>query len=172
MEAAFSESADKIPEPLQKRDQLANSQWQADKSLAHINMLKLEEGYEATVTQWREDMKTPTRLGAMDTTVRLAKWDGSALAPWYPHEKFPWDMSQVSIRSSFVDAEVAHTGALGDEIIHLKELLPDKGKWTVLVPLEQDKDGRWRGEALNKRKEPMLVEYDQKTGVTVTRKED
>ncbi|OGT98753.1 MAG: hypothetical protein A2X80_06055 [Geobacteraceae bacterium GWB2_52_12] len=172
IEAAFSESADKIPEPLQKRDQLANSQWQADKSLAHINMLKLEEGYEATVTQWREDMKTPTRLGAMDTTVRLAKWDGSALAPWYPHEKFPWDMSQVSIRSSFVDAEVAHTGALGDEIIHLKELLPDKGKWTVLVPLEQDKDGRWRGEALNKRKEPMLVEYDQKTGVTVTRKED
>lgn len=172
IEAAFSESADKIPGPLQQRDQQANSQWQADKSLAHINMLKLEEGYEATVTQWREDMKTPTRLGAMETTVRLAKWDGSVLAPWYPHDKFPWDMSQVSIRSSLVDAEAAYTGALGDEITRLKELLPDKGKWTVLVPLKQDEDGRWRGEALNKRKETMLVEYDRQTGVTVTRKED
>ncbi len=172
IEAAFSESADIIPGPLQQRDQQANSQWQADKTLAHINMLKLEEGYEATVTQWREDMKTPTRLGTMDTTVRLAKWDGSALAPWYPHEKFPWDMSQVSIRSSLVDAEAAHTGALGDEITRLKELLPDKGKWTVLVPFQQGEDCCWRGEALNKRKETMLVEYDQQTGVTVTRKED
>lgn len=171
IEAAFSESADIIPGPLQQRDQQANSQWQADKTLAHINMLKLEEGYEATVTQWREDMKTPTRLGAMDTTVRLAKWDGSVLAPWYPHEKFPWDMSQVSIRSSLVDAEASHTGALGDEITRLKELLPDKGKWTVLVPLKQDEDGCWRGEAMNKRKESMVVEYDQQTGVTVTGKE-
>ena len=87
------------------------------------------------------------------------------------NEKFPWDMSQVSIRSSLVDAEAAYSGPLGDEITHLKEMLPDKGKWTVLVPLQQDENGCWRGEALNKRKETMVVEYDRQTGVTVTRKE-
>ncbi len=171
IEAAFSESADRIPEPLRQRDQQADSKWQADKTLAHINMLKLDEGYEATVTQWREDMKTPTRLGGMETTVRLARWDGTTLTPWYSHERFSWDMSQVSIRSGLVDTEISHTGVLGDAIARLKEQFPDKGKWTVLVPLQQGEDGRWHGEALSKRQEIMVMEYDPKTGVTVTKKE-
>jgi CRISPR-associated endonuclease/helicase Cas3 len=171
IEAAFLESADRIPAPLQQRDFQADSKWQADKSLAHINMLKLEEGYEATVNQWREDMKTPTRLGEMVTTVRLARWDGTCLTPWYSHGRFPWDMSQVNIRSGLVDAEFCHGGALGDAINRLKEQLPDKGKWTVLVPLQQSEDGRWRGEALSKRQEIMVLEYDPLTGVTVTKKE-
>lgn len=171
IESAFSEHADAIPEPLQQRDQQAHSQWQADKSLAHINMLKLDEGYEATVTQWREDIKTPTRLGSMDTTVRLATWGGTELKPWCYHEKFPWDMSQVGIRSGLVDKEAIHSGALGEEIGRLKEQLPDKGKWSVLVPLLQGDDGRWRGEALNKRGDSVVVTYDRQRGVTVTGKE-
>lgn len=171
IEAAFSESADRIPEPLRQRDLQADSKSQGDKSLAHINMLKLDEGYEATVTQWREDMKTPTRLGGMETTVRLARWDGTTLTPWYSHERFPWDMSQVSIRSGLVDTESNHAGALGDAIIRLKEHLPDKGKWTVLVPLQQGEDGRWHGFALNKKQETMVLEYDPLTGVTVTKSE-
>lgn len=171
IEAAFSEKVDAIPEPLRQRDEQANAQRQADKSLAHINMLKLDEGYEATITQWREDMKTPTRLGGMETTVRLARWDGTTLSPWYEHEKFPWDMSQVSIRNGFVDSEKEYSGDLGKEIADLKERLPDKGKWTVLVPLTQGKDGLWWGEALNKRQEAVVLEYDRLTGVRVTKKE-
>jgi len=171
IEAAFSESADIIPEPLRQRDQQADSKWQADKSLAHINMLKLDEGYEATITQWREDIKTPTRLGGMETTVRLARWDGVTLAPWYSHERFSWDMSQVNIRNALVDAEVSHDGALGDSIAKLKEQLPDKGKWTVLVPLQHGDDGRWRGLAMNKKQETVMLEYDPQTGVTVKKKE-
>jgi CRISPR-associated endonuclease/helicase Cas3 len=107
----------------------------------------------------------------MEMTVRLARWDGTTLTPWYSHERFPWDMSQVSIRSGLVDAEVSHAGVLGDAIARLKGQLPDKGKWTVLVPLQQGEDGRWRGDALNKRQETMVMEYDQLTGVTVTKKE-
>jgi len=158
IEAAFSVKADSIPEPLRQRDQQADSKWQA-------------EGYEATVTQWREDMKTPTRLGMMETAVRLARWDGMMLMPWYSHTRFSWDMSQVSIRNGLVDAEISHAGALGDAIARLKEQLPDKGKWTVLVPLQQCEDGRWRGEMLNKKQEIMVLEYDRLTGVVVTKKE-
>jgi len=172
IESAFSLKAERIPELLRQRDLQADSKWQADKSLAHINMLKLDEGYEATITQWQEDMKTPTRLGSMVTTVRLARWDGSNLNPWYQHERFAWDMSQVSIRSALVDAEISHAGALGDEITGLKELLPDKGKWTVLVPLQQDQDGRWRGEALNNKQEVMVLEYHPLTGVMVRKREE
>lgn len=172
IEAAFSEGEDRIPEPLQLIDRQAEADFNTYVSLAHINMLKLDEGYEATVTQWREDMKTPTRLGGMETTVRLARWDGTNLTPWYSHERFSWDMSQVSIRSALVDAEFSHAGALGDAIARLKEQLPDKGKWTILVPLEQSDDDRWRGEALSKRQEIMVLEYDQQTGVLVTKKEE
>lgn len=171
IEAAFSEKNDRIPAPLRQRDEQAATKWLADKSLAHINMLKLDEGYEATITQWREDMKTPTRLGEMETTVRLAQWDGANLAPWYAHEKFAWDMSQVNIRNSLVDKEAVYNGLLGEVIDHLKERLPDKGKWTVLVPLQQGADGRWRGVALNKKQETVVLEYDRLTGVTVMNKE-
>lgn len=165
IEAAFSEDA--IPEPLKHRDLQADSKWQADKSLAHINMLKLDEGYEVTMTQWREDVKTPTRLAEMTTTVRLACWDGTSLSPLYPHESYPWDMSQVNIRSYLVNAEVVHFGTIGEEIARLKELLPDKGKWTVLVPLQKDNNGRWCGEAINKKNEKVILEYDRLTGLTV-----
>ena len=172
IEAAFSESAERIPEPLQHRDQQADAKWQADKTLAHINMLKLDEGYEATVTQWREDMKTPTRLGSMDTAVRLACWDGAKLTPWYTHGRFPWDMSQVNIRSSFVNAEVIYDGTLAEEISSLKEILPDKGKWSVLVVLQQNENGHWRGNALNNKNDTVALEYDRLTGLKIITKED
>jgi len=173
IEAAFSEQTDKIPEPLRQRDEKAEAKWQADKSLAHINMLKLEEGYTATINQWREDMKTPTRLGGMETTVRLARWDGTSLTPWYAKGDFPWDMSQVSLRSILVDAEEEHDDqVLAAEISRLKERLPDKGKWSVLVPLSQGEGVRWRGQALNKRGATVVLEYDPLTGVMVGEKEE
>jgi CRISPR-associated endonuclease/helicase Cas3 len=172
IEAVFSEHADSIPEPLRQRDQNADAQWQADRSLAHINMLKLEEGYTATINQWREDMKTPTRLGSMETTVRLARWDGKTLAPWYNHGDFPWDMSQVNLRGNLVNAEAEHGDpALAAAVAELKERLPDKGKWSVLVALSQTTDGRWQGIALNKQNMTMIVEYDRLTGVVVNKKE-
>jgi len=172
IESTFSECADRIPLPLLQRDQQAEAKWQADKTLAHINMLKLDEGYEATVTQWREDMKTPTRLGVMETSVRLACWDGVNINPWYPHKKYPWDMSQVNIRSSLVHAEIIHDGAFGEKIKQIKECLPDKGKWTITVVLQQNEYGCWRGEALNIKSEIMVIEYNRVTGVTIRKKED
>jgi CRISPR-associated endonuclease/helicase Cas3 len=80
-------------------------------------------------------------------------------------------MSQVNIRSSLVEAEVIHNGVLGEAIAQLKEQLPDKGKWTVLVPLQQGEDSCWRGVALNKKRETVVLEYDRLTGVTITKKE-
>jgi CRISPR-associated endonuclease/helicase Cas3 len=61
---------------------------------------------------------------------------------------------------------------LATEVARLKERLPDKGKWSILVPLSQGEDGRWRGQALNKRGATMVLEYDPLTGVTVGEKEE
>jgi CRISPR-associated endonuclease/helicase Cas3 len=173
IEAAFGERADKlIPPLLRKRDLDANAKWQADKSLAHINMLKLEEGYSATTNQWLEDMRTPTRLGEMETTIRLARWDGRELTPWYAHSDFPWDMSQVSIQSKIVSREAeSQEPALKEAMEKLKLTLPDKGKWSVLVPMTQSDNETWRGTAINKNGDTVTVTYSQTTGISVTSKE-
>jgi len=174
IEAAFDEKADElIPSPLRQRDLDSDGKWQADKSLAHINMLKLEEGYAATPNQWLEDMRTPTRLGEMETTVRLACWDGEKLTPWYQGVDFPWDMSQVSISIKRVFAEAQfHEPALKEEVENLKLTLPDKGKWSVLVPMTQHDDETWQGEALNKKGESVVVTYCRISGISLTSKED
>ncbi len=173
IEAVFSERVDEIPEPLRKRDREAEAKRQAESSLAHINMLKLDEGYSATINQWRDDTRTPTRLGGLETTVRLARWDGTSLSPWCSRGDFPWEMSQVNLRSSLVDDEAIHNDpGLADEVNRLKATLPDKGKWSVLVPLTKGEDGRWRGHAVDNRQSPVILEYDRITGVVVSEKEE
>ena len=58
------------------------------------------------------------------------------------------------------------------EIEKLNAHLPDKGKWSVLVPLICDNDGIWRGQALDRRGNIVLLAYDRSTGVVVTKKEE
>jgi CRISPR-associated endonuclease/helicase Cas3 len=173
IEAAFSEKADElIPPALRDRDFEAEAQMLSDTSLAHINMLKMEEGYCATANQWCEDMRTPTRLGEMQTTVRLARWDGHILTPWYSAEAFPWDMCQVSVRASQVAAELTQRDpALAQAIEGLKHSLPDKGKWSLLVPLVPAEDGSWQGQALDGQGRQVGLVYKRETGLTVLVKE-
>lgn len=173
IEAAFDEKSEKkIPSPLLHRDLEAEGEIMRDKSAAHINMLKLEEGYIATPNQWREDMRTPTRLGAMETTLRLARWDGAVLTPWYTNSVFPWDMSQVNISSTKVSNEaVSNHQTLKQVVEDLKQSLPDKGKWSVLVPVVSFHDGYWKGEALDKDNKLVEVRYSREMGLTVLEKE-
>jgi CRISPR-associated endonuclease/helicase Cas3 len=173
IEAAFDENSEKkIPPPLRQRDLKAEGEMMCDKSAAHINMLKLEEGYAATPNQWWEDTRTPTRLGDAETTVRLARWDGTNLAPWYTDSDFPWDMSQVNILSATLFSEAEnHDRVLQQAVEMLKQSLPDKGKWSVLVPLSPTGGDCWLGDALDKDGKPVVVTYSREQGATVTRKE-
>lgn len=173
IEATFDEDSEaKIPPPLRQRDLKAEGEMMCDKSAAHINMLKLEEGYAATPNQWLEDMQTPTRLGDAATTVRLARWDGTNLAPWYADSDFPWDMSQVNIRSAklFSEAE-SQDRVFRGAVEMLKQSLPDKGKWSVLVPVVPINDGCWQGEALDKDGKSVIVTYSRAQGMAIMRKE-
>jgi len=171
IEAVFSGDAETtIPEALHQRDLEAAAKWQAERSLAHINMLKLEEGYSTTPNQWLEDMQTPTRLGGIESTVRLARWNGSELSPWYADSDFPWDMSQVSINSNLVSGEADHGKSLGEAINRLKQELPDKGKWSILVVMEQREDGKWQGFAKDRCGMPVVLVYNATTGLTVSPK--
>ena len=108
----------------------------------------------------------------MQTTVRLARWDGQILSPWYPSEAFAWDMSQVSVRASQVASEpTQNDSALAQAIEGLKGRLPDKGKWSLLVPLMHAENGSWQGEALDGNGRQVVLVYNRETGLTVSAKE-
>ncbi len=171
IEAVFSgNTVHAIPEALYQRDLEAEAKWQAERSIAHINMLKLEEGYSATPNQWLEDMQTPTRLGGIESTVRLARWNGTQLTPWHTDGDFPWDMSQVSINSNLVFGETDHGKYLGEAVNRLKQALPDKGKWSILVVMEQREDGKWQGFAKDRRGMPVVLVYEKTAGLIVSLK--
>lgn len=170
IEAVFSGNTEHtVPEALYQRDLEAEAKWQAERSVAHINMLKVEEGYSATPNQWLEDMQTPTRLGGIESTIRLARWNGSELSPWYAESDFPWDMSQVSINSNLVSEETDHGKHLGEAANRLKQELPDKGKWSILVIMEQREDGKWQGFGKDRHGKSVVLVYDRTAGLIVSR---
>ena len=174
IEAAFSDEPETtIPPPLQERDMESDVQDMVSRSLAKINVLKLEDGYSVTLNQWLDDTQAMTRLGEIMTTVRLARWDGKALRPWYDRGDFPWNLSQVNINAKRVYYEMEDKDAdagLADAVQSLKSKLADRGKWTVLVPLTKVEDECWEGYARNMQGERITLLYSPDTGLRFYRK--
>ena len=48
---------------------------------------------------------------------------------------------------------------------HVLPDLPDRGKWSVLLPLYQGENGVWQGQALNKSGEIVTVYYGIQLGL-------
>ena len=175
IESAFSEETETtIPLPLQERDMESDVQDMVSRSLARINVLKLEDGYSVTPNQWLDDTQAMTRLGEITTTVRLARWDGKVLRPWHNRGDFPWNLSQVNINAKRVYSEMEYKDAgagLADAVQSLKSNLADRGKWTVLVPLTSGEDGCWQGYAKNMQDERVTLLYSPDTGLRFYKKE-
>ncbi len=171
VEAAYSpDEEERIPPQLLARDDEEDMKRKAERTLARINELKLEDGYAVTPNQWLDDTRTPTRLGELQTTIRLARWNGSKFTPWYAAGDFPWEMSQVNIRASMVSAEdVPYDEQLNLAMVILKEHLPDHGKWSILVPLVESEEGVWKGAACGPKGEKVTLRYDEKTGLRLSR---
>ena len=172
IEAAFSdESETTIPLPLQERDMESDVQDMVSRSLARINVLKLEDGYRVTPNQWLDDTQAMTRLGQITTTVRLARWDGEVLRPWYDRGDFPWNLSQANINAKRVYSEMEYKDVgLADAVQSLKSNLADRGKWTVLVPLTEGENQCWEGYARNIQGERVDLLYSPDIGLRFYRK--
>jgi len=142
-----AEHQDRIPEGLRGRDSKAEGDAKAAISVAQLNALELDAGYASTLNQWLEDTITPTRLSVPTTTVRLARWNGSELLPWFTADRFAWDLSQVSVRKALIAGPAQYGGLLRAAVEWATEAMPDRGKWSVLVPLSPGENGNWHGRA-------------------------
>ena len=161
-----SDARNNVPEALIDRDDKAEGENMAAISMAKLNRLLPVKGYGATVSQWLDDTKTPTRMGDLTTNVRLARWDGEMIIPWEVDEKYAWEFSQVSISQRKIKDMVTYDGALKAGLEKAMDSMPDKGKWAVIIPLSKADEGQWRGFAKNERGERIQVIYNSITGLS------
>ena len=155
-----------VPVALRERDDKAEGENMAAISMAKLNRLLPVKGYGATVGQWLDDTKTPTRLGDLTTNVRLARWDGETVIPLVTDEKYAWELSQVSISQRKIKDMVQYNGALKAGLEQAMNSMPDRGKWAVIIPLSKADEDKWQGSAINERGERIQVIYDSITGLS------
>jgi hypothetical protein len=125
--------------------------------------LSLDVGYEVTGTHWHEEERTPTRLGEPTSLVRLARISAGQLRPWAEDvTDHAWELSQVSVLATRIKEESDRYGPM---IATAKEQMKDRGKYCVVVPLEEH-NGVWRGYALGPRGEVVVI-YSPATGLII-----
>ncbi len=173
IEAVFGdESEEAIPATLHMLAAKVRGTESADASFAAQNALRLKPGYSATGEGWKDDVRTPTRLGEPSVTLRLARWDDERIAPWAedPDLRVAWDLSQVSVRESQVATATDHTGPLAGAMEKAIASMHDRGRNAVIVPLVFE-DGEWTGVAARKLGQKVRVRYNSEQGLAIVRKE-
>ncbi len=167
IEGVYGQEADvEIPEALLEshHDMLGDDA--ASRSQAQANSITLGAGYEDGGMPCWEDAWTPTRLGEPRITVRLARWDGQTLAPWADGVQ-AWQLSEVQVREALISrmADAFDDAALQARVEAMLPELPDRGQWSVLLPMREGPDGRWQGQALNPDGQIVRVYYDPTLGL-------
>jgi CRISPR-associated endonuclease/helicase Cas3 len=143
IETVYSDGQD-MPAAREERASKAGGDSSSHASIAQMNTLKFVDGYKrGDVGDWWEDTQTPSRLGEATVEVMLARWEDGRLRQWHDGA---WAYSMVKIAAWRIgspeitaDRQVAYEG--------LRETLPSKGKYCVLLPLERCGDGTWQARA-------------------------
>lgn len=170
IEGVYGDEAE-IPEGLQGRTFEAQGEAKAAQSIAMLNELKIELGYnDGATNRWWEDTLAPTRLGDPTTTVWLARWENGQLTPWRSRAPFAWQQSSLSIRSELISEPRASDTISEVAIAACQEKLPAHGKWGVLLPLAQQSDSKWIGHALDAHGSRRTFRYCPTQGL-ITQKE-
>lgn len=87
-----------IPEALQKPSLNAEGKDMVQKSMADLNVLKLNKGYTRSSGDWDEETKTPTRLSEEESiAVALAVLENGRLQPYAKVDRYVWALSAVKL---------------------------------------------------------------------------
>lgn len=168
IEGVFGEhSIETVAPNLRIWEDKAEGESRAKIDAANLNSLNFQEEYKRTLTQWVDDLITPTRLGEETLLVRLAKWNGKHLTPFFKDKRYSWELSQVSVRKSKIKKSRTYEKTLKVEVKKALDSMPDKGKWSILVPMSPASDNEWTGIAVDEYNNEVHVRYKQKMGLSV-----
>lgn len=149
-----------IPESLRRQEDRAGGNDRARAGVGQFQALNIAAGYMPDPLKWLDDEKVPTRLGDIQTTVRLARWNGKTLTPFFNND---WRDSEVSVKRYWITKE---NDSNSKEIDEAKALMPDKGKFCVVIPMVE-KEGVFYGSAINASGNKITILYDSKRGLRV-----
>lgn len=170
VEGVFGEASD-IPAGLIKANVTVTGQQMADASMAKNNTLTFAAGYRrGDVIDWWSEAKTPSRLGEASVNVVLARWVNGKLQPWVVRNS-AWAYSTVRMAERLIaNACQPETAEKIAEYERVLETLPDKGKWSVLLPFEKNQQGQWLAQAWTlesqyKSARQLVWQYDDHAGL-------
>ncbi len=145
IESVFS-GTETLPETLAKNAVKSEGQEMSEASLAQMNTLKIDGGYQrGEIGDWWGESRTPSRLGEETTEVMLAKWVDGDLQRW---AEGVWTYSMVKVATRLLSSvEVPSETLQKAAYVRTQQTLPNQGKWCVLLPLAQRADGVWQGQA-------------------------
>jgi len=169
IETVFSETSTlPIPDGLQRITCRVEGQWRADISLGELNAIALEQGYGGGWGSWTDAEDTRTRLGEATVTLRLARWDGERLEPWFAQGPKPWALSEVTVRRSLAcDRAPMEDPDLEEavRILEARDHIRDAGR--LLVPVVQREEGAWEGEIVDTQGRVRNIRYYKDRGLEV-----
>lgn len=151
IEDVFGADDDALPEGLAAQALKVAGAVSADASQAQQNTVKLERGYARGGIDWWDEAKTPSRLGEASNTVVLVRWSDGRFIPW-AEGNFPrrhaWAYSSLRVAERLIASTPEPNDPERKRALEaLLEELPDKGRWSVVLPLEEREDG-WVAEAV------------------------
>ena len=178
IEDVFGQEAS-IPDALQGIADKDQAKGFADASLAQANTIKFSAGYVSSAMDWWSEALTPSRLGEATMNVVLARWQGDVLKPWARHreQRHAWTYSAVRIAERLIAQAVQPVSTARQEAVRVAlDSLPGKGRWSVLLPLEETSSG-WMAEALSAAKGDTAGRrlrwiYDRATGLQLNQNEE
>lgn len=159
-----------IPKGLESVSGEAAAKAMSARAIGRMNTLQLEKGYVYVhhAGAWESDTRTPTRLGDASRVLRLYRWDGKALRPWWPidngDERRAWRLSEVAVRAGRVKAIAKPDTALDRAIEAEIAKWPDRYDPPLLVPLVEN-DGEWHMQAIDNDDRPLSLRYDPLRGL-------
>jgi CRISPR-associated endonuclease/helicase Cas3 len=166
VEGVYGAEADKaIPAAFQAKTNKAEGDNSAKRSVGTANTIKISEPYEHNGLAPWDDTRVPTRLEDQPSVmVRLACLENGALRPWHdPLSPYAWELGQLTVRYSLL-AEEAHDSVLVAAVDACRLAMPDQGKWSKLLVLQQEGDA-WTGKAKNGKGEVVSLCYDAERGL-------
>ncbi|MFP4037634.1 MAG: hypothetical protein ACLFUE_08950, partial [Desulfobacteraceae bacterium] len=162
------ESENLVPEALREADNKARADAMAKMTMAGINGLEIDQGYGGEVLGWRDEEVSPTRLGDPTIRLRLARWDGKSLSPWSkePSIGMAWSLSEVGVPAWRVagGVEAADPG-LKDAMDKAVEEMPDRCRWSTLVPMTPAGSGTWTAIVRDENRKRLILKYSPEYGL-------
>ncbi len=171
IESVYGEDSElDVPQVFFKSEDEAWADKMSKSSIADFNRLRFEYGYSRKSNdygKWEKEEIVSTRLSDKTRMLYLCKWENDELLPLYEDERYPWDLSSLTIREAILS-----TGQYGSEVQNSIIILQRKKGIVSDSVFLIFKDGEIVTACYDKNNHAVNVKYSQDKGLLIESKED